>query len=152
MRYRYNPYCGCARCRAHGYMGPAVLITLGVLFLLAQVTSSYWLNFDRTWPALLIVIGLMLFLRHSAPADGHIPREYVGVPPAQPVPPVNAGYGQAPYGQVPYGQPPYAQAPVAPPAQGPVVTPAPIQPGGNLPAAPYDQSGTNPNDTGVHNG
>ena len=39
-----------ARCRAHGYMGPAVLITLGVLFLLAQVSSTYWLNFDRTWP------------------------------------------------------------------------------------------------------
>ena len=69
MRYRYNPYCSCARCRAHGYMGPAVLITLGVLFLLAQVTSNYWLNFDRTWPALLIVIGLVSFLRHSAPAE-----------------------------------------------------------------------------------
>jgi len=128
-------------------MGPAVLITLGVLFLLAQVTSSYWLNFDRTWPALLIVIGLMLFLRHSAPADGHIAREYVGVPPVQAVPPVNAGYGQAPY-----AQPSYGQAPVAPPPSGTVVTPAPTQTGGNLPAAPYDQSGTNPNDTGVHNG
>jgi hypothetical protein len=133
MRYRYNPSCSCARCRAHGYMGPAVLITLGVLFLLAQVTSSYWLNFDRTWPALLIVIGLVLFLRHSAPTNGHVPREYG-------VPMTNAAYGQVPYGQVP----------VTPPASGPVVTPAPIQPGGNLPA-PY-QGGSNPNDTGVHNG
>lgn len=134
MRYRYNPSCGCARCRAHGYMGPAVLITLGVLFLLAQVSSHYWLDFDRTWPALLIVIGLMLFLRHSAPIDGHIPREYGAMPPA------NVGYVQ----------PPYGQAPVAPPASSPVVTPAPIQPGGNLPA-PY-QGGTTPNDTEVHNG
>ena len=82
-------------------MGPAVLITLGVLFLLAQVSYTYWLNFDRTWPALLIVIGLVLFLRHSAPMNGHVPREYAGVPPA------NAGYGQAPYGQVlpPYSAP-----------------------------------------------
>ena len=37
MRYRYNPYCSCGRCRAHGFMGPAVLITLGVLFLLDQL-------------------------------------------------------------------------------------------------------------------
>lgn len=140
MRYRYNPYCYCARCRAHGYMGPAVLITLGVLFLLAQVSSTYWLEFDRTWPALLIVIGLMLFLRHSAPVNGHVPREYGAVPPA------NVAYGRAPY-----GQPPYAQPPVVPPNSGPVVTPAPIQPGGNLPA-PYQPGGSNPNDTEVHNG
>ena len=129
-------------------MGPAVLITLGVLFLLAQVTSNYWLNFDRTWPALLIVIGLVSFLRHSAPMNGHVPREYGAVPPAQP------GYAQAPYGQPPYGQPAYGQAPAAPGTQGPVVTPAPIQPGGNLPA-PYQQGGSNPsnpNDTEVHNG
>ncbi len=131
MRYRYNPYCSCPRCRAHGYMGPAVLITLGVLFLLSQVTSNYWLSFDRTWPALLIVIGLVSFLRHSAPANGHIPREYAAMPPA----------------------PGYRQTPVAPaPAPGSVVTPAPMQPGGNLPSAPYEQPGNNPNDTGVHHG
>ena len=131
MRYRYNPYCSCARCRAHGYMGPAVLITLGVLFLLAQVTSNYWLNFDRTWPALLIVIGLVSFLRHSAPLNGHVPREYAAMPPA-------AGY-----------RPPAGAAPVA---TGPVVTPAPIQPGGSLPPASYGQTGSNPDNTGVHNG
>ena len=101
-------------------MGPAVLITLGVLFLLSQVTSDYWLNFDRTWPALLIVIGLVSFLRHSASMNGHVAREYMAVPPAA------AGY-----------RPPAPGAPVNP---GPVVTPAPIQPG------------SNPNDTGVHNG
>jgi hypothetical protein len=121
-------------------MGPAVLITLGVLFLLAQVSSTYWLNFDRTWPALLIVIGLVSFLRHSAPINGHVAREYVAVPPA------NTAYGQAPYGQAPYGQ-----APVVPPT-GPVVTPAPIQPGGSLPPAPYQPGGNTPNDTEVHNG
>ena len=47
MKYRYNPSCGCARCRAHGFMGPTVLITIGVLFLLDQVTGVYWLEFDR---------------------------------------------------------------------------------------------------------
>ena len=52
MKYRYNPACGCARCRAHGFMGPAVLITLGVLFLLDQMVHIYWMDFGRTWPAL----------------------------------------------------------------------------------------------------
>lgn len=85
MKYRYNPACGCARCRAHGFMGPAVLITLGVLFLLDQITHTYWMEFGRTWPALLIVIGLVMFLQHNAPATGHVPREYVIAPPAQPV-------------------------------------------------------------------
>jgi hypothetical protein len=113
-------------------MGPAVLITLGVLFLLAQVTSNYWLNFDRTWPALLIVIGLVSFLRHSASVNGHVPREYVAAPPVAP------GY-----------RPP---APGAPVMQGPVVTPAPIQPGGNLPSTSYGQTGSNPDNTEVHNG
>jgi hypothetical protein len=64
-------------------MGPAVLITLGVLFLLDQVVHVYWMEFGRTWPALLIVIGLVMFLQHNAPATGHVPREYIAAPPAQ---------------------------------------------------------------------
>ena len=83
MKYRYNSRCGCARCRAHGFMGPAVLITLGVLFLLDQVVHVYWMEFGRTWPALLIVIGLVMFLQHNAPATGHVPREYMGYPQVQ---------------------------------------------------------------------
>ena len=82
MKYRYNSSCGCARCRAHGFMGPAVLITLGVLFLLDQMVHTYFLAFHRTWPALLIVIGLVMFLQYNASAVGHVPREYMGIPPA----------------------------------------------------------------------
>jgi hypothetical protein len=94
MRYRYNPSCGCARCRAHGFMGPAVLITLGVLFLLDQLTHIYWMEFGRTWPALLIVIGLVMFLQHNAPATGHVPREYMVAPPAVPAAPWKPGQQQ----------------------------------------------------------
>src|ERR1039457_6879624 len=112
MRYRYNPSCACPRCRAHGFMGPAVLITLGVLFLLDQVVHVYWMEFGRTWPALLIVIGLVMFLQHHAPAVGHIPREYRGVPPVQPV-----ARWQPP-------QPQQWQPPVVTPSPAP--TPAPI--------------------------
>lgn len=132
MRYKYNPYCSCNRCRMHGYMGPAVLITLGVLFLLSQATGVSMLRFHHTWPALLIVIGLVLFLQHSTPADGHVPRQYA----APPVPPgYQAGVAQ----------------PGAPVTGAPVVTPTPVQPSANLPA-PYNQGGTTSGNTEVHNG
>ena len=130
MRYRYNPYCSCARCRAHGYMGPAVLITLGVLFLLSQLASNYWLRFESTWPALLIVIGLVLFLQHSAPANGHIPREYA--PPVYPAAPA----------------PPAPAPAVAPP---PVVPPPPPAPAAQLQPPPYNNL-DRPEDREVHNG
>jgi hypothetical protein len=108
-------------------MWPAILITLGVLFLFDQLMLSYRMDFFRTCPALLIVIGLVLFLKHSAPTNGHVPREFVGVQPAP----------------GPYVQTPVAPAPVAP---GPwVPPPPPVEPGGKLP-------GEHPDDTGVHNG
>ena len=51
--YQSNPACSCGRCTTRGLMGPAVLVTLGVLFLLANV-SDY--PFERTWPILLMVL------------------------------------------------------------------------------------------------
>lgn len=105
MRYRYNNACPCPRCRAHGFMGPTVLITLGVLFLLDQMGAAHWMSFDFTWPAILIVIGLVKLLEHGASLEGHIPREFgppasqwrdQGYPPqyysGQPVPPQTPGY------------------------------------------------------------
>src|ERR1700690_534245 len=115
MRFRYNPYCSCSRCRAHGFMGPVVLITVGVLFLLDQLGHSHWMDFGSTWPALLIVIGLIMFLQHNASIAGHVPRAYPAMPPnpGQPVNPGAPGY------------------PVPPP-QSPVVTPPPAPPAGSL--------------------
>lgn len=108
MKYRYNQYCPCVRCRAHGYMGPAVLITIGVLFLFDQMGHQHWMSFGFTWPALLIVIGLIKLLEHSSSISGHIPREYnAQMPPnmAQPVAPGTPVY--APQTPVPYTpQPP----------------------------------------------
>ena len=91
MKYRYNPYCPCARCRAHGFMGPAVLITIGVLFLLDQMGRTHWMDFGFTWPALLIVIGVIKLLEHSASINGHIPREYGANLPPQPGQPMSSG-------------------------------------------------------------
>lgn len=120
MRYRYNSACPCPRCRAHGFMGPAVLITIGVLFLLDQMGHVHWMEFNFTWPALLIVIGLVLLLQQSASMDGHIPRQY-GPPAWQSR---DQGYGMPPYP----GQPPAPGAPgYVPP---PVVTPPPASPAG----------------------
>jgi len=108
-------------------MGPAVLITLGVLFLLDQITRVHWLDFGSTWPALLIVIGLVMFLQHSASAAGHVPREYGAMPPVGP------------------GAPGYYPAPPQPP----VATPPPVPPAGSItPGANWNK----PDDPEVRNG
>jgi hypothetical protein len=67
--YTTNRRCPCARCRFRGLMGPAILITLGVLFLLNEM---WVIRFDDSWPALLIVIGLFMYLGRSASTEGHI--------------------------------------------------------------------------------
>jgi hypothetical protein len=46
-------------CRSGGLMGPVVLVTLGVLFMLNEFDVA---SFHRTWPILLIVIGLVKVL------------------------------------------------------------------------------------------
>ena len=131
MRFRCNPNCSCARCRAHGFMGPVVLITLGVLFLLSQAGHASWMEFGSTWPALLIVIGLVMFLQHNASVEGHVPRDYPGfVQPGrqgQPMPPGAQGY----------------------PPQPPVVTPPPVPPAGSITTG---ANWNNPNDPEVRNG
>ncbi|HEY6307854.1 MAG TPA: hypothetical protein VI488_15485 [Candidatus Angelobacter sp.] len=84
-RYIANRTCQCPRCRANGLMGAAVLITLGVLFLLAE----FWvIPFHQSVPVLLIVIGLMLYLGRSASTEGHIqPPNAAGMlPPPPPIP------------------------------------------------------------------
>ena len=62
-------HCGCARCRIHGLMGPAILITLGVLFLIGQSSGRY--SFADLWPILLIVIGAIKLLEATASTAGH---------------------------------------------------------------------------------
>jgi hypothetical protein len=58
-------------------MGAAVLITLGVLFLLQE----FWiLRFDQSWPILLLVIGVMMLLSRTASAEGHVQPYWMGGP------------------------------------------------------------------------
>lgn len=86
--YLANRACYCSRCRSRGLMGPVMLITMGVLFLLSEFTHYH---FHQTWPILLIAVGLVKVLGSSADTAGHVPPAYVvapapGVPPTPPPP------------------------------------------------------------------
>jgi hypothetical protein len=77
--------CTCDRCRMRRIIGPAVLITIGTLFLLQSLEV---VGFDRTWPAILLVIGIVKLLQSNASSAGHVgmipPGPPVGTPPPQP--------------------------------------------------------------------
>lgn len=61
--------CCCPRCTVGGLMGPAVLITLGVLFLVGRFVPG--IHFGQLWPALLIVIGVVKLAEALASTEGH---------------------------------------------------------------------------------
>lgn len=61
--------CGCQRCRTHGVMGPALLITIGALFLAGHF-SRY--SFADLWPVILVVIGAVLVAESLASTHGHV--------------------------------------------------------------------------------
>jgi hypothetical protein len=91
----------CERCRARALMGPAVLVTLGTLFLLQE---QYVVGFHRTWPILLVVIGLVKVYQSSQSDAGHIsggsgaPPIIQGAPTAQP-----STHSEAPTSEVKHG-------------------------------------------------
>ena len=72
--------CYCERCRTRHITGPAVMVTLGVLFLMDNLHGP---GFERTWPLLLLVIGAVKLLQSNASDAGHIG----GPPVAPPNPP-----------------------------------------------------------------
>ena len=62
--------CKCARCTCSGLMGPAVLITLGALFLVGRLGWGY--SFRNLWPVLFIVIGVIQLAGALASSEGHV--------------------------------------------------------------------------------
>src|SRR5205814_8301185 len=96
---------------ARAIRGPITLITLGVLFALNNFTPF---GFDKTWPVLLIVFGLLSLLRRGmepAPPPRPAAPRY-GYPPTSPgMPP--GGYAQSPYAGTPQ-----APGPVKEPGSG----------------------------------
>jgi len=86
--------CRCQSCAIRGLTGPAIVITIGVLFLLDRVHGRFLL-FGNTWPVLLLVIGLLQLGSALASREGHL--EAVVSPPVPPVvSPANPQ--QTPYG------------------------------------------------------
>ena len=82
--------CNCQRCAIRSLTGPAVLITVGVLFLLHQLHGGYF-DFGNTWPVILVVIGLLHLASALAPRDGHVEAQTsIAVPGVPPPPPAGA--------------------------------------------------------------
>lgn len=84
--------CRCARCTIRALMGPAVVITIGVLFLLQQTRGGSF-DFGNTYPLILVVIGAILLASSLAPMEGHVTSEVA--PPAAPAGP-GASAGSTP--------------------------------------------------------
>jgi hypothetical protein len=90
--------CHCQSCTIRGLVGPAVVMTLGVLWLLHEMHGGRF-YFGSTWPVLLIVIGLLHLASSMASRDGHMDSTpQLGTPPGPPSPPApGAGTPQTPY-------------------------------------------------------
>jgi len=78
-------------------MGPAAIITVGVLFLLDQLRGGIF-SFWNTAPVILIVLGIISLAAAAAPADGHVsgpvPLTAAGAPGSSPSAPPNQIPGQ----------------------------------------------------------
>jgi hypothetical protein len=86
----YRPGCVCERCRTRRLMWPAMLVTIGILFLLDSVSN---IDFGRTWPAILLVIGVVKLMQSNASYAGHVgplPPGSSSYPPTPPPPPPGA--------------------------------------------------------------
>jgi hypothetical protein len=86
--------------------GPITLITIGVLFALNNFTQY---GFDKTWPVILIVFGLLSLLCRGAQPTGP-----AGAPPPPPSYPPPGGYSRSPYAGGP-AAPPRSSTPGTPP-------------------------------------
>ena|SRR5713101_6452356 len=87
--------CACRRCTIRGFMGPAVVVTLGVLLLLHEMRDGAF-DFGNTYPFILIVMGLISLAAALAPMEGHIGSGVAAPPVVPPGPPVPPASGSAP--------------------------------------------------------
>jgi Domain of unknown function (DUF5668) len=91
---RTSRTCSCARCRTRWLMGPAMVLTTGVLFLFHTMNVA---DLDRTWPAWILVVGIVKLLQSSASSAGHVGPLPPGPPPSPPPPQTPpSGSGQNP--------------------------------------------------------
>jgi len=89
--------CSCQSCTIRSFVGPAVVIALGVLLLLSEVRGGIF-YFGNTWPVILVVIGILHLASSMASREGHVaPLPPQSAPPAPPAPPPPASNPQTPY-------------------------------------------------------
>jgi hypothetical protein len=92
---RSHQICGCGRCSTRWLMGPALVLTTGILFLFHTMDIA---DLDRTWPAWLLVVGIVKLVQSSASTVGHVgplpPGPFVA-PPSPPPDPSASGPGSA---------------------------------------------------------
>jgi hypothetical protein len=90
--------CHCQSCTIRGLVGPAVVITVGVLWLLHETHGGRF-YFGNTFPLILIVIGIVHLASSMASREGHVSSAPpLGTPPAPPTPPASGtGTPQTPY-------------------------------------------------------
>ena|ERR1700676_188466 len=72
--------CSCQSCVIRNLMGPAVIITVGLLFLLQEFHGGRF-DFGNTWPVILLVVGAIRLASSLAPTDGHISNSAAPLPP-----------------------------------------------------------------------
>jgi len=84
--------CPCQRCRAHCLMGPAILVTVGVIGLIDSFRNVGFFGYVG---GILLVVGGVKLLQSTSSGEGHIPAlaacaKPVGgpIPPEPPAPPV----------------------------------------------------------------
>ena len=61
--------CNCGRCSTRWLMGPALVLTTGMLFLMQSLDIA---EIDRTWPAWILVVGVVKLVQSSASSAGHV--------------------------------------------------------------------------------
>ncbi len=91
--------CACRRCTIRSLMGPAIIITVGVLFLLDQIRGGNF-SFGNTYPVILIVIGVISLAAAASSTEGHVsgpvPPAIPGAPGSVPTVPQKQFPGQGP--------------------------------------------------------
>jgi len=106
-RFGGQPGCPCQRCRAQCLMGPAILVTVGVIGL---IDSFHHVGFFGYVGGILLVVGGVKLLQSTSSAEGHIPALAAGakptggpIPPTPPEPPVPPDPPIPPTGEVNHG-------------------------------------------------
>jgi len=92
--------CHCQSCVIRGLTGPAIVITVGILFLLHQIRGEQF-YFGHTWPVVLLVVGLLQLASSVASREGHIDVNPPTAPQAPPPTPPSSTETAPP--QMPYG-------------------------------------------------